>query len=47
MGHYFFKWIQEHGKGRWNVVQVIDDQARYFVLKTAVLEVIGRSGKEN
>lgn len=38
MNHYYAKWIGSEHEGRWNVIQVIDLQARYFVLKTANLE---------
>ncbi len=35
---YYSKWISENGSdGRWNVIQVINGQARYFVLKTPKL----------
>jgi len=42
--HYYFTFIKENRTGRWNVVQVIDGHARYFVLNGDVLEVNPETG---
>jgi len=44
MGHYYAKWIEESGSGRWNVIQILNEQARYFVLKSAKLEANAQTG---
>lgn len=33
MNHYYVKWHGNKVDGRWNVIQVLEGQARYFVLK--------------
>jgi hypothetical protein len=33
MNHYYAKWHGSEMDGRWNVIQVLEGQARYFVLK--------------
>ncbi|USK62286.1 hypothetical protein [Peribacillus asahii] len=32
VNHYYSLWIGNEFEGRWNVIQVIGEQARYFVL---------------
>ena len=42
--HFYAKWIGDEFNGRWNVVQVLGDSARCFVLKSSKLETNAETG---